>query len=246
MGSSRLPGKVLKVLMGKPMLWHIVDRVRASEGVDYVLVATSIRSENEVIRQFCAAENIACFSGSEDDVLDRYFGAAKSAGATDLLRITSDCPLVDPELIGRLISKYKQGSFDYMSVATGAGALHETRPTFPDGLDAEVFKFRALERAWHEASQASDREHVTPFIWRNSKIFEQSKLFAETRFPQLRFSVDRPEDFELATRVYGALYRPDRHFRLSDVLKFLAANPQVADLNREGIGREGYEKLWNT
>ena len=245
MGSTRLPGKVLKPLAGHPMLWHIVQRIKAAPGVDKVLIATSIRPENEVLRDFCAQEKFSCFSGSEDDVLDRFQKAASSANATTLLRLTADCPLADPDLIGRLVAAYKNGSYDHMSVATGAGSIHETQPRFPDGLDAEIFSFAALDRAWNEAKELHDREHVTPYIWRNGNLFKLGKLFAETDLSKMRLTVDRPDDFEVITQIYAALYRPDRHFILKDVLAFIAANPKLKALNESGIGHEGYEKLWN-
>ena len=245
MGSTRLPGKVLKPLAGRPMLWHIVNRVQASPGVDSVMIATSIRPENDVIREFCAQEKIACHSGSEEDVLDRFHNAAKIANAATVLRLTADCPLADPDLIGRLVADYRAGNYDHMSVATGAGSIRETQPRFPDGLDCEVFPFAVLERAWREATKQPDREHVTPYIWRNGNLFKLGKLFADTDLSQMRLTVDRPEDFEVITQIYAALYRPDRHFILKDVLAFLAANPKLKALNESGIGHEGYEKLWN-
>jgi spore coat polysaccharide biosynthesis protein SpsF len=244
MGSTRLPGKVLKPLQGRPMLGHIAKRVKAAPGVDSVMIATSVRPENEILRSFCAQEGIPCFSGSEEDVLDRFHGAAKSVNATTVLRLTADCPLADPDLIGRLVAAYKKGSYDHMGVATGAGSIHETQPRFPDGLDAEIFSFAALNRAWKEATELHDREHVTPYIWRNVNLFKLGKLFAETDLSKLRLTVDRPEDFELISQIYAALYQPDRHFILKDVLAFLAKNPRLKDLNESGIGHEGYEKLW--
>ena len=246
MGSTRLPGKVLKPLAGHPMLWHIVNRVQASPGVDSVMIATSLRPENDVIREFCAKEEIPCHSGSEDDVLDRFYNAAKSANATTMLRLTADCPLADPDLIGRLVAAYRVGNYDHMSVATGAGSIHETQPRFPDGLDCEVFPFAVLERAWREATKQPDREHVTPYIWRNGNLFKLGKLFAETDLSRMRLTVDRPEDFGVITQIYAALYRPDRHFILKDVLAFIAKNPKLKALNESGIGHEGYEKLWQS
>jgi spore coat polysaccharide biosynthesis protein SpsF len=244
MGSTRLPGKVLKPLVGYPMLWHIVQRVSASKGVDKVLVATSVHSENDVIRDFCRTEGIACFSGSEVDVLDRFHVAAQSLGAATVIRITADCPLVDPDLVSRLVVTYYEEGRDYMSVVTGAGALYETQPRFPDGLDAEVFSFAALERAWRETTKPTDREHVTPYIWRNSESFKLGKLYAEHDYSHLRFSVDRAEDFELISQIYAALYQPDRHFLLSDVLAFLENHPKLATINQAGIDQHGYEQLW--
>jgi spore coat polysaccharide biosynthesis protein SpsF len=159
--------------------------------------------------------------------------------------LTADCPLADPDLIGRLAAAFGEGGFDHMSVATGAGSIHETKPRFPDGLDAEIFSFAALDRAWREATKQADREHVTPYIWRNADMFRLGKLFSEVDHSHVRLTVDRPEDFELIAQVYAALYKPERHFILKDVLDFLAKNPRLTSMNESGIGHEGYEKLWN-
>lgn len=244
MGSTRLPGKVLKLLVGRPMLWHIVHRVKASEGVDSAIVATSERSENDVIRDFCAKEGIDCYAGSEDDVLDRFHRIAEKTQATTVLRLTADCPLADPDLIGRLITAYHIGNYDFMSTAAGAGASRDKQPRFPDGLDCEVMRAAVLNRAWCGATKPLDREHVTPYVWRNPQFFKIGKLSPKYDLSHLRFTVDRAEDFELISRIYAALYSSERHFLLDDVLAFLAQHPGLAVVNHSGIGQEGYEALW--
>src|ERR1700758_4280892 len=143
MGSSRFPGKSLAEISGRPMLWHVVNRVRKARLLDNVVVATSDKSSDDPIASFCCRESIPCFRGSEQDVVDRFYQTAKQFGAECLLRITADCPLIDPTVIDQVISRFQQGDFDYVS--------NTMRHTYPDGLDTEVFSFAALERVWREA-----------------------------------------------------------------------------------------------
>ncbi len=245
MGSTRLPGKVLKPILGRPMLWHIVHRLRFVHGLQNVVVATSDMPQDEPIRQFCHAANISCFSGSESDVLDRFYQAARQFQGDPLIRITGDCPFVDPKIITELLNLYQKSGADHAGVATGAGAIHLEGGRFPDGLDAECIRFSALEKAWREATAASDREHVTPYIWRNKKMFRCVVLKGQDDYSHLRWTVDNESDFQLVTKVYEHLFRDEKPFLMEDILRFLDRHPEIADLNKAFIGREGYQKLWN-
>jgi spore coat polysaccharide biosynthesis protein SpsF len=243
MGSSRLPGKVLMPILGKPMLWHIVGRVRAVASIDQVLVAVPADESNEVLRRFCADNEIAFFAGSETDVLDRYYQAARKFEADPVIRITADCPLVDPQLIERLIQTYKGGSYDHIGVAAGAGAERLGKGRFPDGLDAECFGFSALDRAWHEATDPRDREHVTRYMWSNKDLFRCGELTAGLAYPKLRLTVDHREDFELVTSIYESLYSELQPFGLSDVMKFLGKNPGLLEVNRKWTEADNYRSV---
>jgi spore coat polysaccharide biosynthesis protein SpsF len=243
MGSNRFPGKVLKSILGRPMLWRIVERVRAVPSIAEVVVAVPDNPANEVLRRFCADNQIALFAGSETDVLDRYYRAAQHFKANPVLRITADCPLADPQLIERLIQTYESGGYDHIGVASGAGAQLIHKGRFPDGLDAECFRFSALDRAWHEATDPRDREHVTRYIWNNKELFQCGELTADLVYPKLRLTVDHPEDFELITKIYQALYREGRPFELSDVMKFLDKNPGLVDLNRKWAEADNYRTV---
>lgn len=244
MGSRRLPGKTLLPLLGRPMLWHIVERVRAMAGLDGVVVATSKNHQDAPIREFCRDHAIPVFAGSEEDVLDRFYQAARVHQADPIVRITADCPFVDPGVLSRLLQSYREGEYDEVGVATGAGALFETCYRFPDGLDAECIRQSALERAWEEATDPSDREHVTPYLWRVPGRFRIGRLFCETDCSWLRWTVDNREDFAFVTRIYEALYRPERHFQMEDILEYLQAHPGLVSWNRHFIGEEGYEQVW--
>jgi len=244
MGSSRLPGKVLRPILGKPMLMHIVERVRAAYGVDRVVVATSDRLVDEKIRSTCRQHDIDCFSGDEHDVLDRFYKAANQYDGDPVIRITADCPLADPGVISELIKTYHGGHYDHVGVATGAGALFLDGGRFPDGYDAECIRFDALHKAWTEATASSDREHVTPYIWRQPELFCLGLMKSQTDYSSLRLTVDNEEDFRLIESIYSALYDPKRPFVLDEVVAWLHENPKLLQINQHLIGQEGYAALW--
>jgi spore coat polysaccharide biosynthesis protein SpsF len=244
MGSTRLPGKVLKPILGKPMLWHIADRLSHVQGLQGVAVATSDQPEDEPIRRFCQEAGISSFAGSEKDVLDRFFKAAVEFHADPALRITGDCPLVDPELVGSLLKLYQSSHCDHVGIATGAGAVFLKQGRFPDGLDAECLSFSTLQRAWREATDPRDREHVTSYIWRHPDLFKLGVLEADNDYSDMRWTVDNAEDLEVIREIYRALYREKEPFLMNDILKYLAGHPELANKNKAFIGKEGYLDLW--
>jgi len=244
MGSSRLPGKVLRDVCGKPMLAHIVERVSSSRGINRVVVATSDKSADRAIQAFCAEKQFDCFRGDEQDVLDRFYQAAKYFNAERVVRITADCPLADPMIIGNLINYFANGEYDHVGVATGAGALFLDGGRYPDGYDAECMSTTALDRAWREATEQTDREHVTPYLWRQPEKFNLAMLKSEIDYSSLRLTVDTEEDFQLVQKIYQDLYRPDRHFLLDDVVRWLESHSDKLNINQQHIGHEGYEVLW--
>jgi len=244
MGSSRLPGKVLELVAGKPMLSHIVERLRRAPGLAKVVVATTDAASDAPVRALCAEIGVDCFAGNELDVLDRYYRAAEAHGADPVLRVTADCPFVDPELVGRVLALFQRGGYDYTAAATGGVAFYDTRPKFPDGLDVECFSFAALARAHREATVRSDREHVTPYLYR-TKQFRVELVPSDVDRGALRWTVDHPADLELVREVYTALDRPDRAFGMRDILALVDARPELARLNQAFVGHEGYAKVWN-
>jgi len=246
MGSTRLPGKVLKPILGRPMLWHIVRRMRYVPGVADVVVATSDKPGDKLIHRFCRENGIAFFAGSETDVLDRFYRTAAKYNGDPLIRITGDCPFADPEIVAKLLRFYESGCYDFVGVATGAGAIFLDNGRFPDGLDAECFSFAALELAWREATDLLDREHVTPYIWRNKQLFRCGTLDSEHDYSNLRWTVDHEADFQLVSRVYEELYREDKPFLMNDILCYMARHPELAKSNQAFIGKEGYLKFWES
>ena len=231
MGSTRLPGKVLADIDGRPMLGQIVNRLQRSRTIHRVLVATSTAKADDAIAEFCA-DGTAVFRGDENDVLDRFFQAAKYYSADTIVRITGDCPLIDPQVVDRVVAIHLADGCDYAS--------NTLLSTYPDGLDTEVFSFAALEIAWREARRATDREHVTPFI-RTSQRFRlrnvESELGASVR--HLRWTVDEPRDLEFVRAVY-ARFKPNETFGWREVLSLLDRDPALAQLNSSLVRNEGY------
>jgi spore coat polysaccharide biosynthesis protein SpsF len=223
MSSTRLPGKVLLDLAGEPMLARVVARTQQAKTIDRTIVATTIEPEDEPIVALCRARGWAVSRGSRDDVLDRYYQAAVADGADPIVRITSDCPLIDPEVIDRVVERLTAG-VDYSS------NINPTR-TFPRGLDVEVFTFASLAAAWQDASDTSSREHVTPFLYRHPERFRIALV--ESERPEAadhRWSVDTPEDYELMRRILA--HFGDQEFGWLDVLKLLDGHPDWIELNR--------------
>jgi spore coat polysaccharide biosynthesis protein SpsF (cytidylyltransferase family) len=227
------------------MLWHIVDRLRRAPGVARVIVATTSAEGDAPLRAFCAEQDIECFPGNELDVLDRYYRAALHYNADPILRITADCPFVDPELVGRVLATYHGGGYDYVAAATGGAAFRSDGNKFPDGLDVECFSLAALRRAHEETKVRSDREHVTPYLYRTPGRFRVGLVYSEEDHASLRWTVDHAGDLELVRRVYGALYHPGQPFGMKDILTYVALHPELKRLNEAFVGHEGYEKVWN-
>ncbi len=245
MGSTRMPGKVLKDLHGKPLLAHIVERLNSCPQIRQTVVATSNQSQDQAIVDFCKKAGIPSFQGSENDVLDRFFYVSCKYKPQHIIRVTGDCPLIDPNLISKLITKYCNEGLDYCGIATGAGSyLDKGKNTFPDGLDCEIFRYSVLEEAWTFAQPAWQREHVTPYIWQNDKKFKTGKLPCPFDYGNFRFTVDYPEDFALVERVYQDLGSENKHLDYLAVIEYLQSNLEVRKLNRKHVGQEGYEKLY--
>jgi len=226
MGSTRLPGKVMRELAGRPMLWHVVNRVRRAEKVDQSLVATSVKSEDDTIEKFCSGIDVFCFRGSENDVLDRYYKAAREVGADVIVRITADCPLIDPAIIDRTIEIFLGGRYDYVS--------NIDPPSFPDGLDTEVFSFEVLDKIRRLASLNSHREHVTLYLRNHPARFRVGNLKSERDYSGLRWTVDEPEDLEFVRAVYS--HFENTEFGLDDIIKLLEDKPGLKEINT-GIRR---------
>ena len=245
-GSTRLPGKVLMPIHGKPMLQHIVERLRSVEAINKVVVATSESGKDDRLAEFCDDCSIPFYRGSEEDVLDRFYHAAKNFGGEHMIRITGDCPLIDPLVVSRLIDYYFQDGFDFCGVAAGAGvAGREVVGRYPDGLDAEIFSMEILTIAWREAKSELHREHVTPFIWQQPERFRLGALYPEAGdYSDCRWTVDNYEDHELMKWIYMQLYPVNPNFGMKEVLYLLSKHPEKAAENRCFIGKEGYEEFW--
>ncbi len=245
MGSTRFPKKVVLPLCGKPVLWHVVNRLFLAKRIESVVVATSIEPINDEIRDLCRKGSINCFSGSENDVLDRFYQAAKENKANHVLRITADCPLLEPKLIDRVIAEYFEKKYDYCSVATGAGVANEVAiKRYPDGLDAEVFSFRLLEEAWKEATDPLHREHVTPFLWKQPERYLVGKIVSPVDYSQWRLTLDHPQDYDLICWIYEQLYPKSKSFDLAEIVTLLKAHPEQLEKNRTLSKQQNYQEFW--
>jgi spore coat polysaccharide biosynthesis protein SpsF len=231
MTSSRLPGKIMADVAGQPMLHYVVGRALKASTIDLVTVATTDRGTDDIVVRFCKDAGIAVFRGSEQDVLDRYYQAAKSFEADTIVRLTADCPLLDPVVIDRVVSVFAHGGYDYVS--------NTMERTYPDGLDTEVFRWSALERAWRDACLKSEREHVTPFIWKQPALFRLGNVKHNQNFSHLRWTVDRPQDLEFVRRVYDYL-GPDPTFGMEEIFALLRGHPELQTINAGIESNEGY------
>lgn len=228
MNSTRLPGKVLKPIGGKPLLAYALETLQRVENADGLLVATSDLPADDAIAAFCTDFGMDCYRGSETDVLDRYYQAARSVEAERIVRITSDCPLIDADVVSEIID-----AFDAAQVnATPIDYLSNTLDrTFPRGLDVEIFSFAALETAWKEASDPDEREHVTPFLYRHPERFRLQQYRQAINRSHLRWTVDTPEDFHLIELILGELAPQTSEFRQKDILHVLDKHPDWLTIN---------------
>ena len=232
--STRLPGKVLLPLLGKPMLVRQIERILRSQRIDKHIVATSAETEDDAIENLCNEINIECFRGSLDDVLDRFYQAAKVYKPEHVVRLTGDCPLTDPQIIDRLIDFHLAGGYDYSSNAL--------EPSYPDGLDAEVMKFNVLEQAWRKATTKTEREHVTFYIYNEPTLFKIGVEKNHVDLSYLRWTVDEPEDFSLVETIYQNLYPLNPSFTQDDILALLHNHPEMITMNTAFFRNEGLKK----
>jgi spore coat polysaccharide biosynthesis protein SpsF (cytidylyltransferase family) len=230
--SSRLPGKVLQPIVGRPMLRHEIDRVRRARSLDALVVATSVDASDDPIAALCADADVRCFRGSLNDVLDRIYQAARGDRPRVVVRLTGDCPLADPALIDGVVELFRASDFDLVATAD----------TFPDGLDVEAIRYEALEDAWKHATRPSDREHVTRFVRRQPERFRIGRYPSAANLSHLRWTVDEPEDFDFVRRVYEALYPRNPEFGTDEVLALLASQPELLELNRGRVRNEGLQR----
>lgn len=241
MSSTRLPGKILAEIAGRPMLQHVYDRVSRAKSLSQVLFATSDDPSDDPAAEFCAREGIPFVRGSLHDVLDRYYQAARQAKADVVVRITADCPLIDPQLIDEAVTFLQMGGYDFVCNRLPP-PWHRT---YPIGLDVEVCTFAALERAWNEAAQPHQREHVMPYLYEGSTLevvsptlevgfsphgFRLALLHAPADYGHYRWTVDTAEDLEFVRHVFATLPEGD-DFSWQDVLVLVQAHPEWIVIN---------------
>ena len=225
-GSSRLPSKVLMDIAGRPMLWHVVNRLNYSSLINNIVIATTTEGEDDAIEGFCAREGIDCYRGSEENVLDRYYQAAKFYKADIIVRITADCPLIDPHVSDKVISGYLKN----MSNFDGASNIINRR--YPRGLDTEVISLATLEKTWKEAKSPHQTEHVTPYIYEHPELFKLLSIENDVDLSGLRWTVDEEVDLKLVRELYARLYKSGKSFFLDDILQVLTKEPHLVEINK--------------
>jgi len=225
MGSSRLPGKALKEALEKPLLGYLVDRLRLVNAADDIIIATTTDAKDQVIVDFCQSEKVPIFRGSENNVLDRFYHAALAFQADTVVRITADCPLIDPVLIDEAIQFYheKRPQHDYVSNAYVR--------SFPLGMDVEVFSFKSLAQAAEEANLEEEKEHVTPFIYRRPHRYNVGIISHEPNLSHYRLTVDTEEDFQLVKKLIEYIYPTNPDFTMDDILVVLRRHPDWLQIN---------------
>lgn len=225
MSSTRLPGKVLKEVLEKPLLEHHIDRLRQVQNAADVVVATTVNSSDDAVVNLCSKINCAVYRGSEEDVLGRYYETARTHDADAVIRVTADCPIIDPKVIERVVQFYidHTAQYDYVS--------NTVTRTYPRGMDTEVFSYRALQEAYREAILPGEREHVTPFLYRRPLRYRIGNVTYHTDVSQHRWTVDTYEDFELVRKIIEALEPEDVRFSLEDVLALLERHKSWTRIN---------------
>lgn len=233
MGSSRLGGKVLMEVGGKKVIDHVLDRVKQSKLIDEVVVATSISKNNLPLIAHISTRGDRVFVGSENDVLDRYYQISKLFEPQNIVRITADCPMIDPEVIDKTIQSFLNSGVEYCSNCMGLNV-------YPDGMDVEVFTRGALETAWKEATKPSEHEHVTPYI-RDSGKFSMGAFEAPEDYSNIRVTLDEERDLKTLTAIFDKL-NGKIDYRINDIIEILKKNPEIAAINGSIIRNEGYIK----
>lgn len=224
-GSTRLPGKVMMKVLGKPLLEYLIDRVKRAQLLKKIVVATTVLKEDDLIAEFCEAYSIPCYRGAVEDVLGRYLGVAQQFSADVIVRLTGDCPLLDPEVIDKVVASYFR---QYPKVDYVANTLIRT---YPRGLDVEVFSFESLKIADREAKSTSDREHVTAFIYKHPEQFILSSVTGEEDKSRFRWTVDTEDDFRLIETLIKAIYPHNPNFTLDDLLSLVQCHPEWQQIN---------------
>lgn len=234
MGSTRLPGKTLKTVNGEPLLGLMARRLAAVKAISKVVVATTAHAGDEPIVEFCAAAGLACWRGSEDDVLDRCYQAAVHNQGDPVMRFTGDCPLVSPALCQGMVERFLAGGFDYM----------HTGDSVPEGLGAEIFTFAAMDRAWREATLKTDREHMTMYIFRHGELFRKGTYELPEDDSAFRVVVDEANDFQVVEAIAAHFDPAIGTVEWPEIKRFLLEHEEIRRLNAGKARFEGYQKAW--
>lgn len=229
--SIRFPRKVLQRIDDKTMIWHVINRIKNVKSIQQVVLVTTDLEEDQKLLEIAKKSEISVFVGDETDVLDRFFQCAKKFNADPIIRITGDCPLIDPLLVEKMIQFFIQNEFDYIS--------NRIEPTYPDGLDIEIFTFHTLEKVKLNAKLESELEHVTPYITKHPELFKISDFKNNENLSEMRWCVDEREDLVFVKKIYEKL-RPKLIFSMDEILNVLKKEPELLKINAGKIRDQGY------
>ena len=224
LGSTRYPKKIFSNLADKPLIWHVIDRLKYSQNINQIVLATTNTKSDDELASWAQNEGLLLYRGSENNVLERYYFAAKLFSADIIVRITADDPFKDPKIIDKVIDKLVDEKLDF--------AYNNHPPTFPEGLDTEVFTFDALENAYLNSKDDYEREHVTQYFYRNQAEFSQANLYNNNNLSNLRWTIDTELDYEMVKQIYDILYLENKIFYTDDILDFLTKNPKISQINQ--------------
>jgi spore coat polysaccharide biosynthesis protein SpsF len=228
-GSTRFPNKVFADINGKPLLWHVVNRLKYSDLIDEIIVATTVNAKDDVIETWCKNENVKCFRGSEDDVLDRYYQASLAFPSDYVVRVTADDPFKEPSVIDQVIGKLINENLDLVT--------NNFPPSFPEGLDCEAFTFEILRTMALNATDPFEREHVTQYVYRNPDRFKIGNVSSDIPLSHLRWTIDNTEDYLMVKEIYNKRNKNSNDILLMDeILSILKENPDIANIN-SGVKR---------
>lgn len=225
LGSTRYPRKIFLDLSEKPLIWHVINRLKFSQKINKIVLATTDNHNDDELARWAENEKVALFRGSENNVLERYYYAAKNFSARIIVRITADDPFKDPVIIDKVIDKLINEKLDF--------AYNNNPVSFPEGLDTEVFTFNALEKAYLHSIDDFEKEHVTQYFYRNKGEFKQANILNEENLSALRWTIDTEMDYIMAKEVYKLLYKANDIFLMDDILEVLKQNPHISQINKE-------------
>ena len=230
-GSHRLSKKVLRKIQGRPLIWHVINRIKKTKSVEQIVLVTTKKKEDSILLKIASENGIKAYSGDNVDVLNRYYQCALMFKADPIIRITGDCPLIDPQIIEEILEFYLNHNYDYVS--------NTIIPTYPDGIDVEIFSFKALKIAAHLAKKKSDREHVTPYIKRCHNKFKLYNYRYKKNLSVYRWTVDEEKDLKMIRKIYQKM-KPKTIFSMKEILQILSYYPKIFDINKGIIRNEGY------
>lgn len=225
LGSTRFPGKTFASLSGRPLIWHVVDRLKHAEKIDQIVIATTINPLDDELEAWATSHDIPVFRGSENNVLERFYMAARHFSADIIVRITADDPFKDPILIDGVINKLLTENLDFV--------CNNNPPSFPEGLDTEVFTFQALEMAYLNSSSDFEKEHVTQYFYKNPQKFKHANLAHVENLSWLRWTIDTEKDYRMVSKIYDLLYNDTKIFHFQDILNLIHKHPEIPVMNSD-------------